>query len=85
MPGNIISINDWADFYVGDSKMSGLIAYLDEQGLPENEAAKELLQEEKGEIPIASIIITRKQLAKHVRKVRPGITILSGKLSQNPK
>ena len=51
MPGNIISINDWAEFYVGDSKMSKLVKWLGRYGLPENKEAKEFLEAEKVECP----------------------------------
>lgn len=33
MPGNIISINDWREYYVGDSKMPRLLKWLDKYGV----------------------------------------------------
>ena len=45
MPANIISINNVSEFYVGDSKMPDLIAFLKDKGFPENKEAKELIDE----------------------------------------
>ena len=43
MAGNIIKINDYAEFYVGDSKMEKLIKFLKENGIPENDEAKNII------------------------------------------
>lgn len=45
MPGNTVSINNYAEFYVGDSRMPELIKFLKEKGFPENKGAKEILKE----------------------------------------
>lgn len=50
MPGNIIVVNDWAKFYVGDSKMSDLMAYLEDKGFGENKVAKKLIKDRKEEL-----------------------------------
>ena len=35
MPGNVIKINgSWREYYVGDSKMDGLLKWLDKNGCP---------------------------------------------------
>ncbi len=47
MPGNIVSINNWAEYYVGDSKMPKLIRYLNAIGLPENKEARKLKESQK--------------------------------------
>lgn len=39
MPGNIITINGVTEYYVGDSKMPGLIEYLDKFGYKEEKKA----------------------------------------------
>ena len=46
MPANIISINNVSEFYVGDSKMPDLIAFLADKGFPQNKEAKELVEAE---------------------------------------
>ena len=46
MPANIISINNASEFYVGDSKMPDLIAFLADKGFPQNKEAKELVKAE---------------------------------------
>ena len=46
MPANIISINNVSEFYVGDSKMPDLIAFLADKGFPQNKEAKELIKAE---------------------------------------
>jgi len=46
MPANIISINSVSEFYVGDSKMPDLIAFLADKGFPQNKEAKELIEAE---------------------------------------
>lgn len=45
MPANIISINNWAEFYVGDSQMPKLAKWLKEHGFPENKEANDFLEE----------------------------------------
>ena len=45
MPANIITINNVSEFYVGDSKMRGLLRWLKEHGFPQNDAATEILKE----------------------------------------
>lgn len=72
MPGNIVSINDWAEFYVGDSKMDKVISCLMGYGLPENKAAKGLLKTEVE--PLEYKYTTRRQPSNHVKLVRPKIT-----------
>ena len=47
MPGNIISINDWAESYVGDSKMPELARALKQIGFPHNKEAKDFTREAK--------------------------------------
>lgn len=68
MPGNIISINDWAEFYVGDSKMNKLAIFLGKYGFPENKEAKEFLETEEVEYRT-----TRNYPSEHVKLVRPKI------------
>lgn len=71
MPGNIVSINDWAEFYIGDSRMSKVIACLSKYGFPENEAAKGLLKTEVE--PVEYKYTTRRQPSNHVTLVHPKI------------
>lgn len=47
MPGNIIVINGLIEYYVGDSKMDGLLEYLDEHGLKRE---KEKAETERKEV-----------------------------------
>jgi len=68
MPGNIISINDWAEFYVGDSRMNELAIFLGDVGFPENKEAKKFLEDEGVEYRT-----TRKFPSSHVRLVHPKI------------
>ena len=35
MPANIITINDWKQYYVGDSKMDELLNWLNKNGFEE--------------------------------------------------
>ena len=46
MPANIITINNWAEFYIGDSQMNELARWLGEHGFPENKEARQLLKSE---------------------------------------
>ena len=70
MPGNIISINDWAEFYVGDSQMNELAKWLSEHGFPENKEATEFFETEK-----VTYRTTRNFPSNHVKSVRPEITV----------
>ena len=76
MLGNIISINDWAEFYIGDSKMGGLATFLAENGLPENKEAKEFIKQE------GIKVTTRNEPSNYVKRVQPEITIPK-KICQN--
>jgi hypothetical protein len=40
MPGNIITINDSIEYYVGDSKMDELLEWLSENGFKEEKKAE---------------------------------------------
>lgn len=41
MPGNIIKVNDWKQWYVGDSKMEELLDWLDKNGYKEKNVENE--------------------------------------------
>jgi len=51
MPGNIISINGIGEFYVSDSKMKGLLKWLDKNGSPHNKIAENMIVNVLGNKP----------------------------------
>ena len=56
MPGNIVVINDGNElsFYVGDSKMEGLIEYLNKIGYKENDQSEAEVKDNRPHSKVAA-------------------------------